>query len=159
MADGTWEPDFDEVVTTLDAQVAEHGGGAAVCVYHRGRPVIDAWTGAADTDGTPWRSDSIAVSYSTTKGVTCNAVDVTPLVVEYETAMLSDRHGVPSVSAAPVHASITGRPRWYTHTAAPPPCSATWASRVVTTSSKSGSHVPSAMAALPHGRFWHVLHT
>src|SRR6266545_47432 len=76
MADGTWEPDFDEVITTLDAQVAEHGGGAAVCVYHRGRPVVDAWTGAADTEGTPWRSDSIAVSYSTTKGVTSTALHI-----------------------------------------------------------------------------------
>jgi CubicO group peptidase (beta-lactamase class C family) len=76
MADGTWDPGFDEVVTTLEAQVAEHGGGAAVCVYHRGKPVVDVWTGAADTNGTPWRSDSIAVSYSTTKGVTSTALHI-----------------------------------------------------------------------------------
>lgn len=74
MADGTWDPAFDEVVTTLEAQVIESGGGAAVCVYHQGRPVVDAWTGAADTAGSPWRRDSLAVSYSTTKGVTSTAL-------------------------------------------------------------------------------------
>jgi CubicO group peptidase (beta-lactamase class C family) len=76
MADGTWEPDFEEVATTLEAQVVESGGGAAVCVYHRGRPVVDAWTGVTDKDGTPWRADTIALSYSTTKGVTCTALHI-----------------------------------------------------------------------------------
>jgi CubicO group peptidase (beta-lactamase class C family) len=74
MADGTWEPDFEEVVTTLDAQVIESGGGAAVCVYHQGRPVVDAWAGVADKSGSPWRSDTLALSYSTTKGVTSTAL-------------------------------------------------------------------------------------
>ena len=41
MAQGTWEPGFDEVVTTLDAQVADSGGGAAICVYDHGRPVVE----------------------------------------------------------------------------------------------------------------------
>ena len=39
MAEGRWEPGFDEVVALLDAQVAESESGGAVCVYHRGRPV------------------------------------------------------------------------------------------------------------------------
>jgi CubicO group peptidase (beta-lactamase class C family) len=76
MADGTWDPAFEEVATTLEAQVTESGGGAAVCVYHRGRPVVDAWTGVADTSGTPWQEDTLAVSYSTTKGVTSTALHV-----------------------------------------------------------------------------------
>ena len=62
MADGTWEPSFEEVATTLEAQVVESGGGAAVCVYHRGQPVVDAWTGVADTAGTPWRAETTALS-------------------------------------------------------------------------------------------------
>ena len=41
MAEGTWDPAFDEVVTILEAQVTESGGGAAVCVYHGGRPVVE----------------------------------------------------------------------------------------------------------------------
>src|SRR5712691_387739 len=75
-----------------------------------------------------------------------SALDVTPFVVEYETASVSACHGAPAPSAEPVHVSTTGRPRWYTQTAAPPaPRSATWASRISTTSSKPGSHVPSAI--------------
>ncbi len=74
MADGTWDPAFDEVVTTLEAQVVESGGGAAICVYHHGQPVVDAWTGVADTSGSPWQKDTLAVSYSTTKGVTSTAL-------------------------------------------------------------------------------------
>jgi CubicO group peptidase (beta-lactamase class C family) len=76
MAQGTWEPAFDEVVALLDAQVAETASGGAVCVYHRGRPVVDAWSGVADRAGTPWQSDSLAVSYSTTKGVTSTALHI-----------------------------------------------------------------------------------
>jgi CubicO group peptidase (beta-lactamase class C family) len=76
MAQGTWEPGFDEVVTTLDAQVADSGGGAAICVYDHGRPVVDAWTGAGGDPGEEWQSDSLAVSYSTTKGVTSTALHI-----------------------------------------------------------------------------------
>jgi CubicO group peptidase (beta-lactamase class C family) len=74
MPDGTWDRAFEEVVTTLEAQVVESGGGAAVCVYHEGRPVVDAWTGVTDTAGSPWQADTLAVSYSTTKGVTSTAL-------------------------------------------------------------------------------------
>jgi CubicO group peptidase (beta-lactamase class C family) len=45
-------------------------------VYHEGRPVVDAWTGVADTAGSPWQADTLAVSYSTTKGVTSTALHV-----------------------------------------------------------------------------------
>lgn len=76
MAEGTWDPAFDEVVTILEAQVTESGGGAAVCVYHQGRPVVDAWTGVVDTAGSPWQDDTLAVSYSTTKGVTSTALHI-----------------------------------------------------------------------------------
>jgi CubicO group peptidase (beta-lactamase class C family) len=76
VADGTWDPAFDEVVTTLEAQVAESGGGAAICVYHHGQPVVDAWTGVADTSGSPWEEETLAMSYSTTKGVTSTALHI-----------------------------------------------------------------------------------
>src|SRR5690349_14815723 len=61
---------------------------------------------------------------------TCSAVLTTPLVVEYETAMVSRSHGAPVSSFTPPHTSTTQRPRWYTHTAAPPfdfvSCASSW---------------------------------
>ncbi len=44
--------------------------GAAVCVYHRGRPVVDLWGGYADAARTdPWRSNTLAVLASPTKAL------------------------------------------------------------------------------------------
>jgi len=44
-------------------------GGAAVCVYHQGECVVDLWGGCRDEEGSPWRKDTMAPSFSTTKGV------------------------------------------------------------------------------------------
>jgi CubicO group peptidase (beta-lactamase class C family) len=44
-------------------------GGAAVCVYQHGECVVDLWGGHSDEDGTPWHKETIAPSFSTTKGV------------------------------------------------------------------------------------------
>ena len=41
--DGTLHPDFAPVADRLRSQLAESDGGAAVCVYHRGRKVVDLW--------------------------------------------------------------------------------------------------------------------
>jgi CubicO group peptidase (beta-lactamase class C family) len=51
---------------------AEHGEvGAACCVYHDGRPVVDIWGGVADpATGRPWADDTVVLTYSCTKGVT-----------------------------------------------------------------------------------------
>lgn len=71
MAHGVWEPEFAEVAASLDTAVLEHGeGGAAVCVYHRGLPVVDAWAGVRDEAGTPWTPDTLVMAFSTTKGIT-----------------------------------------------------------------------------------------
>ncbi|TQM25555.1 serine hydrolase domain-containing protein [Nocardia bhagyanarayanae] len=43
-------------------------GGGALAVYLNGKPVLDVWSGWADRDR-PWRADSMALSYSTGKGV------------------------------------------------------------------------------------------
>ena len=45
-----------------------------MAVYHRGELVVDAWTGARDALGTPWQSDTMAMSFSTTKGVIATTV-------------------------------------------------------------------------------------
>lgn len=70
MASGVWAPEFGAVVEALDASVETRGeGGASVCVYHRGRCVVDAWTGSRDEVGTEWTADTLVVAFSTTKGV------------------------------------------------------------------------------------------
>jgi CubicO group peptidase (beta-lactamase class C family) len=72
---GFVHPDFGGVTQAL-RNVASHkrGGGAAVAVYHRGELVVDAWTGARDASGRPWQSDTMAMSFSTTKGVIATTV-------------------------------------------------------------------------------------
>ena len=70
MISGFVDPDFGGVTQAL-RRIATHkrGGGAAVAVFHRGALVVDAWTGARDASGAPWQSDTMAMSFSTTKGV------------------------------------------------------------------------------------------
>ena len=67
--DGTLHPDFIPVASALRRQLQSHPGGAAVCVYHRGRCVVDLWGGVRNRAGNPWEQDTLAPSFSTTKGV------------------------------------------------------------------------------------------
>lgn len=75
MISGFVHPDFGGVTEAL-RHVADHrhGGGAAVAVFHKGAVVVDAWTGARNTLGDPWQSDTMAMSFSTTKGVIATTV-------------------------------------------------------------------------------------
>src|SRR4029079_19249209 len=51
--------------------------GAGVSVYHRGRKVVDVWGGVANAEtNAPWLTDTMAVSYSTTKGLTATCLHV-----------------------------------------------------------------------------------
>ncbi|MEM7274999.1 MAG: serine hydrolase domain-containing protein [Actinomycetota bacterium] len=60
---------FVDVAATARSILASSGGGA-LCVYHRGVPVIDIWGGDRDpVAGIPWTGDTMAMSFSTTKGV------------------------------------------------------------------------------------------
>jgi CubicO group peptidase (beta-lactamase class C family) len=72
---GFVHPDFGGVTRALRS-VATHkrGGGAAVAVYHEGVLVVDAWTGTRTSSGAPWQSDTMAMSFSTTKGVMATTV-------------------------------------------------------------------------------------
>lgn len=74
MVQGTCEPAFKEVAGAFEQVIASDPGGAAVCVYHRGRKVVDLWGGLRDRDGDPWEQDTLSVSFSTTKGVTATAL-------------------------------------------------------------------------------------
>ena len=70
MLDGELHPDFaDAAAVLLRVLPKKAPGGAAVCIYHRGRKVVDIWGGTRDRDGNPWRADTTAPSFSTTKGV------------------------------------------------------------------------------------------
>lgn len=67
--DGRIHPDFHGVETALRQQLKSYSGGAGVCVYHRGECVVDLWGGYSDDNDTPWQQDTMAPSFSTTKGV------------------------------------------------------------------------------------------
>jgi len=74
MADiqGTWDPRFEGVATTLSASLdAGTDVGASVAVLLHGEPVVDIWGGTADEAGTtPWEKDTITNVWSTTKTMT-----------------------------------------------------------------------------------------
>lgn len=75
MIEGYVHPDFGLVTEALRRSVRHRrGGGGAVCVYQHGEKVVDAWVGARDRAGDPWRQDTMAMSFSTTKGVVATAV-------------------------------------------------------------------------------------
>jgi CubicO group peptidase (beta-lactamase class C family) len=74
---GYVHPDFWPVARALSGQLRRGtGGGAAVCVYHRGEKVVDLWGGVRDAAGNPWTADTMSVSFSTTKGVTSTALHI-----------------------------------------------------------------------------------
>ncbi|HXJ34105.1 MAG TPA: serine hydrolase domain-containing protein [Candidatus Eisenbacteria bacterium] len=74
--DGIVHPDFVGVVEALRWQLATYPGGAAVCVYQRGECVADLWGGMRDEIGRPWLRETMAPSFSTTKGVASTLVHV-----------------------------------------------------------------------------------
>src|SRR5437764_13831960 len=69
---GNVDPGFDSVRDAFAANFAAGLElGASLCVYLRGRPVVDLWGGIADErTGRSWTADTVAVTFSTTKGMT-----------------------------------------------------------------------------------------
>lgn len=75
--DGYVHPDHAGVASTLLAQIPrDEPGGAAVCVIHEGRVVVDVWGGTRDRDGSPWLENTTAPCFSTTKGVLATLVHI-----------------------------------------------------------------------------------
>ena len=67
---GHCAPAFAGVGEAFARNFAERGErGAAVAIRHRGELVVDLWSGAADAAGRPWTEDTLAVVFSTTKGL------------------------------------------------------------------------------------------
>ena len=74
--EGTVSAPFERVFDAFAANL-ERGGdvGAAVCVYHRGHPVVDLWAGIADqATGRRWTHDTPVLAFSLTKGITAICV-------------------------------------------------------------------------------------
>jgi CubicO group peptidase (beta-lactamase class C family) len=81
MLEGYVHPDFSDVARALRKQLPGsrrrfEPGGAAVCIFHRGELVVDCWGGTRDAEGDPWEEDTVAVSFSTTKGVASTLLHV-----------------------------------------------------------------------------------
>jgi CubicO group peptidase (beta-lactamase class C family) len=77
MLDGHIHPDYADVASSLIRQIPQgKHAGSAVCVYHGGKSVVDIWGGIKDAEGNPWRSDTTAPSFSTTKGVLSTLVHI-----------------------------------------------------------------------------------
>src|SRR5262245_46376628 len=72
---GTLDPSFAPVAQALLRHL-DRGGGAAVCVYHRGVKVVDVWGGIRDVERSPWVEDTMAMSFSTSKGVVSTLIHV-----------------------------------------------------------------------------------
>lgn len=77
MLDGNVHPDYADVASSLVRQIPrDKAAGAAACVYHRGRCVVDIWGGTKDAAGNAWQEDTTAPSFSTTKGVLSTLVHI-----------------------------------------------------------------------------------
>ncbi len=74
--DGRIHPDFSAVEAALREQLHRYPGGAAVSVFHRGECVVDLWGGYKDDRGTLWTRDTMAPSFSTTKGVAATLLHI-----------------------------------------------------------------------------------
>ncbi|HVX20200.1 MAG TPA: serine hydrolase domain-containing protein [Acidimicrobiales bacterium] len=72
---GEVTPRFAGVREAFEDNFVRHGDvGAAVAVYVHGRKVVDLWGGLADRRaGRPWEEDTLALVFSSTKGVTAIA--------------------------------------------------------------------------------------
>ena len=75
LLDGTVHPDFGGITPLLSKYLTADGRfGGALCIYHRGEKVVDVWGGRRDGNGRRWSEDTMAVSFSTTKGITATAL-------------------------------------------------------------------------------------
>lgn len=74
--EGFIHPDFKSVEGILRDHLKNHAGGAAACVYHHGEKVVDLWGGYVNEDGDLWQQNTLAPSFSTTKGVVATLLHI-----------------------------------------------------------------------------------
>jgi CubicO group peptidase (beta-lactamase class C family) len=71
----TVAPGFEPLAELFDKTVAGSIGGGALVVRRRGETVVDLWKGYADpAAAVPWTPDTLAISFSTSKGVASTVV-------------------------------------------------------------------------------------
>ena len=69
MIHGYIAPGFETVGAAFERGHSDAPSGAQLCVYHRGRVVVDLWTGSDPETGDAIDGDSLFVLWSTTKGM------------------------------------------------------------------------------------------
>src|SRR6185503_21102373 len=69
-------PEFQEVRAAFEQNFAERNeSGAACCIYHYGNRVVDLW-GGEQSPGSPWREDTLGLTFSVTKGMAAAALAI-----------------------------------------------------------------------------------
>lgn len=77
MVNGYVHPDFRKVAEVFRSQLPPHApGGAALCIYHHGERVVDIWGGTRNKAGDAWSADTLALSFSTTKGIVATLLHI-----------------------------------------------------------------------------------
>ena len=74
LMEGFANSDFSAVEEAFRRQLEGTDGGAALTIFHHGQPVVDLWGGTRTDDGDPWQADTLAMCFSTTKGVASTAL-------------------------------------------------------------------------------------
>ncbi len=70
-----FEPVRDQFLANFERAEPLREVGAGLCVYRRGRCVVDLWGGSRDAARTrPWTRDTLVNVYSTTKGLAATAI-------------------------------------------------------------------------------------
>jgi CubicO group peptidase (beta-lactamase class C family) len=76
LINGNCAPEFASVRSELERNFSEREEtGAACCIYHRGRKVVDLWGGDRSPE-CPWGKDTLALTFSVTKGMAAAALVV-----------------------------------------------------------------------------------
>lgn len=73
---GTYHPRFVNVARAFEQMLPDGPGGASLVVMHRGETVVDVAGGTRDEDGRRFTPETLALSFSTTKGVASTLVHV-----------------------------------------------------------------------------------
>src|SRR5688572_7539498 len=72
---GETAPGFEPVRRAFARIFGSGPGGGALAVKLGGKTVVDLWAGVADRAGLrPWTPDTLAISFSTTKGVASTVI-------------------------------------------------------------------------------------
>lgn len=77
MIKGHVDPNFSKVASLFEKLIPQRNpGGAALCVYHCGKPVVDIWAGTKNKVGDAFDENTLALSFSTTKGIASTVLHI-----------------------------------------------------------------------------------